>query len=93
MLVFVVVKKVRDGLRIFSADAFLPGCAMAGAKAHSFSYRHCGTTKVVPCYKTHASNSCKNAMEKCSHCIPLNGLDKLKFVFFELKPTALARTH
>ena len=34
MLVFVVVKKVRAGLRMFSGDAFFAGCAMAGAKAH-----------------------------------------------------------
>jgi hypothetical protein len=43
MLVFVVVKKVRAGLRIFSCDEFLPGRAIAGAKAQSFldsMFRH-----------------------------------------------------
>jgi hypothetical protein len=30
----VVVKKVRAGLRMFSDDEFLPGRAIAGAKAH-----------------------------------------------------------
>jgi hypothetical protein len=34
MLVFVVVKKVRAGLRMSSGDEFLPGFAIAGAKAH-----------------------------------------------------------
>jgi hypothetical protein len=38
MLVFVVVKKVRAGLRIFSDDDFLPGIAIAGAKAHLLLY-------------------------------------------------------
>ena len=33
MLVFVVVKKVRAGLRILSDAEFLPGRAIAGAKA------------------------------------------------------------
>jgi hypothetical protein len=36
MLVFVVVKNVRAGLRMFADDDFLPGRAIAGAKAHSF---------------------------------------------------------
>jgi hypothetical protein len=35
MLVFVVAKKTRDGLRMLADDAFLAGCAMAGAKALS----------------------------------------------------------
>jgi hypothetical protein len=29
----VVTKNVRAGLRMLAADAFLPGCAIAGAKA------------------------------------------------------------
>ena len=33
MLVFVVVKNIRAGLRMFPDDAFLPGIAIAGAKA------------------------------------------------------------
>jgi hypothetical protein len=33
MLVLVVVKKVRAGLRMLSDDEFLPGLAIAGAKA------------------------------------------------------------
>jgi len=42
MLVPVVVKNVRAGLRMLVGDAFLAGCTMAGAKAHSFllSFRH-----------------------------------------------------
>jgi len=32
----VVTKNVREGLRMLDGDAFLPGCAMAGAKARSF---------------------------------------------------------
>jgi len=36
---------------MFSEDEFLPGRAIAGAKAQLLSYRLCGTTKVVPCYK------------------------------------------
>ena len=42
MLDFVVVKNVRAGLRMFSDDDFLPGRAIAGAKALSFlmSVRH-----------------------------------------------------
>jgi hypothetical protein len=38
MLVPVVAKKIRDGLRMLAVDAFLPGCAMAGAKALSPFY-------------------------------------------------------
>jgi len=51
MLVLVVAKKVRTGLAIFSDDEFLPGCAIAGAKALSFNFASFGPTKVVPCYK------------------------------------------
>jgi hypothetical protein len=50
MLVLVVVKNVRTGLRMLSDDAFLPGIASAGAKAHLL-FVSFGTTKVVPCYK------------------------------------------
>ena len=46
--VFVVTKNVRAGLRTLAADAFLAGCAMAGAKALS-SLRHgCGPAEAVP---------------------------------------------
>jgi hypothetical protein len=36
MLAFVVVKKVRDGLRMLSDDEFLPGLDIAGLKPNSF---------------------------------------------------------
>jgi len=55
MLVLVVTKKVREGLRMFSVDEFLLGCAMAGAKAHLPIASSFGTTEVVPCYKTRPS--------------------------------------
>jgi hypothetical protein len=55
MLVFVVVKKVRAGLRMFSDNEFLVGRAIAGAKARSFIWQLFGTTKVMPCYKASAS--------------------------------------
>jgi hypothetical protein len=48
MLVFVVVKKVRAGLRMFSADEFLPGCAIAGAKAHLLLLAFIGPAEAVP---------------------------------------------
>jgi hypothetical protein len=33
MLVFVVAKKIRDGLKMLAGTALRAGCAMAGAKA------------------------------------------------------------
>jgi len=51
MLAFVVTKKIRDGLRMFSGDEFRAGCDMAGAKAHLLCWGSVGTTEVVPCYK------------------------------------------
>jgi hypothetical protein len=53
MLVLVVAKKMRAGLRMLCEDEFLPGCAIAGAKARSFCYLLIGPTEVVPCYKAH----------------------------------------
>jgi hypothetical protein len=50
MLVFVVVKNVRAGLRMFSDDEFLPGLAIAGAKARLL-FCVFGTAKAMPCYK------------------------------------------
>jgi hypothetical protein len=37
MLVFVVAKKIRDGFRMLVEAALRAGCAIAGAKALSFS--------------------------------------------------------
>ena len=51
VLVFVVTKKVREGLRMLEEDEFRLGCDMAGAKAHLLNWRLFGMTKVVPCYK------------------------------------------
>ncbi|MGC8550373.1 MAG: hypothetical protein ACP5M4_11790 [Acidobacteriaceae bacterium] len=36
MLVFVVAKKILDGLKMFDGAELRAGCAMAGAKAHFF---------------------------------------------------------
>jgi hypothetical protein len=35
LLVFVVTKKMREGLKMLAGAALRAGCAMAGAKAHS----------------------------------------------------------
>ena len=71
-LVFVVVKNVRAGLRMFSDDEFLAGIAIAGAKAHSFCCRSIGTTKVMPCYKAKTLRALHSARLKVVPCCKAN---------------------
>src|ERR1700722_18493303 len=67
-LVFVVVKNVRAGLRMFSDDAFLAGIAIAGAKAQLLFADSCGTTEVMPCYKTKSPRALHSARLKPRPC-------------------------
>ena len=52
VLVFVVTKKVREGLRMLEEDEFRLGCDMAGAKAHLLSCCRSAGLKPCPCYKS-----------------------------------------
>ena len=66
MLVLVVAKKYRLGLRMSSDDALRPGWAMQGAKARLLSGCCYGPAKAVPCYKANPFGSCKAGIEDCT---------------------------
>jgi hypothetical protein len=51
MLVLVVAKKMREGLRMFAGTELRAGCAMAGAKALLLLIAFAARLKPCPCYK------------------------------------------